>query len=196
MAAKLIDGKELSATIREEIARDVKQLQEQHSVVPGLAAVLVGEDPSSQIYVRNKRKACEQVGMNSWLHQPSADISQEELHKLILQLNDDPMVHGILVQLPLPKHLDSDAILRAVTPSKDVDGFSPENLGLLATGTPRFVPCTPSGVQQMLIRNKIETSGAHVVIVGRSTIVGHALEHKAVQTVTGPGIVAAERLAN
>lgn len=175
MTATLIDGKQLALTIRNEIADEVTQLVDQHGIRPGLAAVLVGEDPASQIYVRNKRRACEKAGLNSWLHQLPDSTTQSELLMLVDQLNQDSSVHGILVQLPLPDGIDSEFILRSVDPSKDVDGFSPTSLGLLATGTPRFVPCTPLGVQQMLIRNDIPTSGAHVVIVGRSTIVGTPL---------------------
>lgn len=173
--AIILDGKKLAQTIREELAAEVSALVEKRGIRPGLAAVLVGEDPGSQIYVRNKRKACESVGMTSWLHALPANTSQLQLLDLLAQLNTDPQVHGILVQLPLPKQIDEATIIRAVNPHKDVDGFGPESLGLLVTGSPRFLPCTPSGVQQLLVRNGISPDGKHVVIVGRSNIVGKPL---------------------
>jgi methylenetetrahydrofolate dehydrogenase (NADP+)/methenyltetrahydrofolate cyclohydrolase len=154
-----------------EIAAEVAQLGRK----PGLAAVLVGENPASQVYVRNKRKACETAGMTSWLHQLPESTSQVQLLDLIAQLNVDPAVHGILVQLPLPKQIDEHAIIQAVIPTKDVDGFGPESLGLLTAGHPRFLPCTPAGVQQILMRHDIPIDGRHVVIVGRSNIVGKPL---------------------
>ena len=137
--------------------------------------MLVGDNPASQIYVRNKRKACEQAGIASWLHQLPASLTQAELLQLIAQLNADPQVSGILVQLPLPKQIDESAIIDAVAPLKDVDGFGPTSLGLLTAGHPRFLPCTPHGVQQILVRNNIPIDGQHVVIVGRSNIVGKPL---------------------
>jgi methylenetetrahydrofolate dehydrogenase (NADP+)/methenyltetrahydrofolate cyclohydrolase len=144
-------------------------------VRPGLAAVLVGENPASQLYVNNKRKACAKVGMESWLHELPQSTSQMELLDLVARLNADPRVHGILVQLPLPPQIDEAAVIRAVSPLKDVDGFGPESLGLLTTGQPRYLPCTPLGVQQLLLRNGIAIEGRHVVIVGRSNIVGKPL---------------------
>lgn len=175
MAATLLDGKQLAKTMQAEIAEEAKKLWEKHQVRPGLAAVLVGEDPASQVYVRNKRRACEKAGLNSWLHHLRASTSQEELLTLVNELNGNPEVHGILVQLPLPSGIDEDCILQAVDPAKDVDGFSPVNLGLLTSGSPRYIPCTPHGAQQILLRNGIEIEGKHVVIVGRSTIVGTPL---------------------
>jgi methylenetetrahydrofolate dehydrogenase (NADP+)/methenyltetrahydrofolate cyclohydrolase len=175
MTAKLLDGKALAQTMQAEIAAEVAALVQARGVRPGLAAVLVGDNPASHIYVRNKRKACEQAGLASWLHQLPADTTQAELLALVTRLNTDPAVHGILVQLPLPKQIDEGAILRSVSPLKDVDGFTPENLGLLASGHPRFVPCTPLGVQQLLLRNGARVDGAHVVVVGRSNIVGKPL---------------------
>jgi methylenetetrahydrofolate dehydrogenase (NADP+)/methenyltetrahydrofolate cyclohydrolase len=175
MSARLLDGKKLAETIRQEIAAGVDALVQKRRIRPGLAAVLVGDNPASEIYVRNKRKACDQVGMASWLHHLPATTSQAELLNLIGRLNHDAAVHGILVQLPLPKQIDEAAIIRAVTPLKDVDGFGPENLGLLTAGFPRYLPCTPAGVQQLLVRNDIKVDGAHVVIVGRSNIVGKPL---------------------
>ena len=168
----LLDGKQLAQTMQGEIAAEAAAFVAASRMPPGLAAVLVGDNPASQIYVRNKRKACEKVGLVSWLHEMPRATAQAELLKLIDRLNADPAVHGILVQLPLPKQIDEAAVIRAVAPAKDVDGFGPENLGLLAAGFPRFLPCTPHGVQQLLVRNGIAIEGAHVVVVGRSETVG------------------------
>jgi methylenetetrahydrofolate dehydrogenase (NADP+)/methenyltetrahydrofolate cyclohydrolase len=175
MAAILLDGKHLAQTMQAEIAAEVKAFEQKHGYRPGLAAVLVGDNPASQVYVTNKRKACDKAGIASWLHARPADLSQGELLALVSDLNDDARVHGILVQLPLPKHIDEAAIIRAVSPHKDVDGFGPENLGLLAAGYPRYLPCTPAGIHQLLLRNRIDVEGRHVVIVGRSNIVGKPL---------------------
>jgi methylenetetrahydrofolate dehydrogenase (NADP+)/methenyltetrahydrofolate cyclohydrolase len=175
MSGLLLDGKALAATIQAEIAAAVVAHVESGGVRPGLAAVRVGDDPGSEIYVRHKIKACEKAGFVSFHHHLSDTTSQAELLQLIGKLNSDPRVHGILVQLPLPDHIDKATIISAVSPRKDVDGFHPENLGLLAAETPRFVPCTPLGVQQLLRRNNIEIAGAHVVILGRSQIVGTPL---------------------
>lgn len=175
MPATLLDGKALAEQIQREITTRAADLLRSHSIRPGLAAVLVGDDPASQIYVRNKRRAFEKCGLASWLHQLPAETSQGDLVRLIESLNADAKVHGILVQLPLPSHIDENSIIRSVSPLKDVDGFGPENLGLLTAGQPRFLPCTPAGIQQILIRNDIRIEGTHVVIVGRSTIVGKPL---------------------
>jgi methylenetetrahydrofolate dehydrogenase (NADP+)/methenyltetrahydrofolate cyclohydrolase len=175
MSAIILDGKKLAATIRAELAAQVHSLVQQGSRPPGLAAVLVGDNPASQVYVRNKRKACEEVGMASWLHHLPEHTSQTELLELIARLNADSQVHGILVQMPLPRQIQESEIIRAVHPLKDVDGFGPENLGLLVSGHPRYLACTPLGVQQLLVRNHIPTDGAHVVILGRSNIVGKPL---------------------
>jgi methylenetetrahydrofolate dehydrogenase (NADP+) / methenyltetrahydrofolate cyclohydrolase len=175
MAAVLLDGKALAQTMQAEIAAEVARLAQARGVRPGLAAVLVGDNPASQIYVRNKQRACEKVGIASWLHHLPAATGQQELLGLIARLNADPAVHGILVQLPLPRQINEAAVVDAVSPAKDVDGFGPESLGLLAAGRPRFLACTPHGVQQLLIRNGIKLAGAHVVIVGRSNIVGKPL---------------------
>jgi methylenetetrahydrofolate dehydrogenase (NADP+)/methenyltetrahydrofolate cyclohydrolase len=182
---KLLDGKALAQTIQSEIATEVRAFSSAHGRKPGLAAVLVGENPASQIYVRNKRKACEKVGMDSWLHELPKETSQTDLLALVERLNRDPKVHGILVQLPLPKQIEESAIIRAVSPAKDVDGFGPESLGLLAAGYPRFLPCTPHGVQQLLVRNDIPIEGQHVVIVGRSNIVGKPLSLILMQKAAG-----------
>lgn len=175
MAGMLLDGKQLAQTIQTEIAAEVAAFVQTSGIQPGLAAVLVGDNPASQVYVRNKQKACEKVGIASWLHALPADKTQVQLLELVARLNADPSVHGILVQLPLPKQIDEAVIIRAVAPIKDVDGFGPENLGLLTAGYPRYLPCTPHGVQQLLLRNNIAVDGAHVVIVGRSLIVGKPL---------------------
>ena len=185
MSAKIIDGNKLSEAMRVEITQQVEQLRAESGVTPGLAAVLVGDDPASQIYVRNKRRACEKAGIHSTLHNLDATTSQTNLLELVARLNEDLSVHGILVQLPLPKQIDEEAIVDAVDPEKDIDGFGPENLGLLAAGRPRFLPCTPAGVQQMLIRSGIQVEGSHVVIVGRSSIVGKPLSLILMQKAAG-----------
>jgi methylenetetrahydrofolate dehydrogenase (NADP+)/methenyltetrahydrofolate cyclohydrolase len=173
--ATILDGKKLAQTMQAEIAAGVDTFFRRTGVRPGLAAVLVGEDPASQIYVRNKRAACQKVGMESWLHALSKETTQVQLLDLVAQLNNDPRVHGILVQLPLPKQIDETAVLQAVLPHKDVDGFGTQNLGLLTIGHPRFLACTPLGVQQLLVRSNVAIEGRHVVIVGRSNIVGKPL---------------------
>ncbi len=173
--ALILDGKKLAQTMQAEIAGEVAQFVQQTGVRPGLAAVLVGENPASQLYVRNKRAACQKVGMASWLHPLPKDATQAQLLDLIAQLNADARVHGILVQLPLPKQIEEAAVIQAVSSFKDVDGFGTQNLGLLTMGQPRFLACTPLGVQQLLLRNNIAIEGRHVVIVGRSNIVGKPL---------------------
>jgi methylenetetrahydrofolate dehydrogenase (NADP+)/methenyltetrahydrofolate cyclohydrolase len=185
MTATLLDGKRLAQQIRSELAEEVVEFIQNNGVVPCLAAVLVGEDPASEVYVRNKRKACEVVGIESQLHRLAGDVSQEELLQLIARLNKDQEVHGILVQLPLPPQIDTSRVLLAVNPAKDVDAFHPENVGRLVQGRPRFLPCTPQGVQQLLIRSGVEVAGRHVVIVGRSEIVGRPLSIMLSQR--GPG---------
>ena len=175
MAAVLLDGKQLAQTMQAEIAAQVADLTQRHGVRPGLAAVIVGENPASLIYVRNKRKACEKVGMESWLNELPKESTQAQLLDLVGRLNADRAVHGILVQLPLPRQIEESAVNQAVLPIKDVDGFSPENLGLLTAGQPRYLPPTPHGVQQLLLRNGISIEGQHVVVVGRSNIVGKPL---------------------
>jgi methylenetetrahydrofolate dehydrogenase (NADP+)/methenyltetrahydrofolate cyclohydrolase len=175
MTATLLDGKALGQTMQAEVAAGVAELVRTRGVRPGLAAVLVGDNPASQIYVRNKRRACEKAGLASWLHELPASATQPEVIALVARLNADPAVHGILVQLPLPPHIDEAAVVDAVAPAKDVDGFGPESLGLLAAGRPRFLACTPNGVHQLLVRNNVPVSGRHVVVVGRSNIVGKPL---------------------
>jgi methylenetetrahydrofolate dehydrogenase (NADP+)/methenyltetrahydrofolate cyclohydrolase len=175
MAATILDGKALAKTMQAEIAAAVATRVAAGKSRPGLATVLVGDDPASHVYVRNKRKSCEQVGMVSVHHELPSTTAQAELLAVIDRLNADPAVHGILVQLPLPKQIDDATVIRSIDPRKDVDAFHPETVGLLTTGHPRFLPCTPHGIQQLLIRNGIEIAGAHVVIVGRSNIVGKPL---------------------
>ena len=175
MTAQLLDGNALARQIRAELAVEVVDFIENNGAIPTLAAVLVGDDPASQVYVRNKRRDCEEVGIQSRLHRLPASTTQGELLTLIAKLNRDDAVHGILVQLPLPAQIDTRVILEAVSPNKDVDAFHPQNVGLLVQGQPRFLPCTPSGVQQLLIRNNIPIAGQHAVVVGRSDIVGKPL---------------------
>lgn len=175
MPAKILDGKQLAQLIRSELTEEIIEFIQNNGAVPCLAAVLIGQDPASEVYVRNKRKACEAVGIESQLHRLSADSSQEDLLKLIAKLNKDGEVHGILVQLPLPSQIDKNRVLSAVSPVKDVDAFHPENVGRLVQGRPRFLPCTPQGVQQLLVRSGIEIAGRHVVVLGRSEIVGRPL---------------------
>lgn len=172
MSAQIIDGKAIAQKVRSGLGEEVSALQAKTGVQPHLAAVLVGEDPASAVYVRMKQKACEQTGIGSTLHKLSAETTQQELLALVHQLNQDDSVHGILVQLPLPEQIDELAILDAVTPLKDVDAFHPENVGLIVQGRPRFLPCTPHGVQQMLIESGTEVAGKHAVVLGRSEIVG------------------------
>ncbi|MEJ2011062.1 MAG: bifunctional methylenetetrahydrofolate dehydrogenase/methenyltetrahydrofolate cyclohydrolase FolD [Anaerolineales bacterium] len=174
MTAKIIDGKAIAAEIREGIKADVEKLVNSGGPRPGLATVLVGEDPASHTYVRMKRKACKELGIESFGHELPADASQEEVETLVKDLNADPNVHGILVQLPLPSGLDEEAILRAISIEKDVDGFHPINIGRLAQKgrDPLFVPCTPAGCIVLLKKAGAELSGARAVVVGRSNIVG------------------------
>lgn len=175
MSAKIIDGKEIAAEIRQEIASEVIELKASIGVIPGLAVVLVGEDPASQIYVRNKQKAATEAGMLATDHKLPSDVSTQTLRLKIEELNADQAVHGILVQLPLPDHLDEKEFIHRIAPEKDVDGLHPVSMGLLLAGTPRFVPATPAGVQQMLLRTGNSPSGKHIVICGRSDIVGKPL---------------------
>ena len=170
--SELIDGKKVSEDTRAEIAKGVEELKKSSGITPGLAAVLVGDDPASEIYVRNKRKACEKVGIYSEEHKLPEETTEEELLALVNRLNNDDNIHGILVQLPLPDHINETNILRNVTPLKDVDGFHPENVGRLVEGNPRFISCTPYGIIKMLEYYNIDIKGKEAVIVGRSNIVG------------------------
>ncbi|HWT80461.1 MAG TPA: bifunctional methylenetetrahydrofolate dehydrogenase/methenyltetrahydrofolate cyclohydrolase FolD [Candidatus Methylomirabilis sp.] len=172
MSARIIDGKKIAAAVREEVRLRVLQLKEVTGRVPGLAAVLVGDSPASVSYVRSKTKACQEAGIFSRQITPPAGISQVDLHGIIRELNADPAIHGILVQLPLPSHLDERAALEAVGPDKDVDGFTFESIGRLVENQPRFIPCTPAGILELLDREGISVPGKHAVVVGRSEIVG------------------------
>lgn len=181
MSATLLDGKALAQTLQTELAGEVKQFVDSTGVEPTLAAVLVGNNPASEAYVKNKRTSCERVGMASQLHRLAESTTEAELLALVEQLNRDPAVHGILIQLPLPKQIRSKLVLDAVTPLKDVDAFHPENVGLLMQGRPRYLPCTPSGIVQLLARNSIAVAGQHVVVLGRSDIVGKPMAMMLVQ---------------
>ena len=172
MPARIIDGKQISSVERSAIAADAAEFSGQTGIIPQLAAVLVGDDPASQVYVRNKERACRKCGLKSTLHRLPQETTQSQLQQLIEQLNGHADVHGILVQLPLPDHLDAVPVLDAILPAKDVDGFHPENVGLMLQGRPRFLPCTPHGIIRMLEYERVETAGAHAVIIGRSDIVG------------------------
>ena len=185
MSARIIDGVALGKAIRAEVATEVAKLSASGRR-PGLAVVLVGEDPASKAYVGSKEKACQEAGMHSVKITREPGISEAELLDIVARLNADPAVHGILVQLPLPKHIDSEKVLNSIDPRKDVDGFHPVNVGKLVIGDPTALrPCTPYGVQQMLIRSGIETRGAHAVIVGRSTIVGKPMASLLIQQGAG-----------
>ncbi|EEE36766.1 bifunctional protein FolD [Rhodobacteraceae bacterium KLH11] len=172
MVAQVIDGKAFAAKVRAQVADQVAKLKEEHGITPGLAVVLVGEDPASQVYVRSKGKMTVEVGMNSYEHKLDADTSEEDLLALIDKLNNDPAVNGILVQLPLPKHLNEDLVINSIDPAKDVDGFHISNVGLLGTGQKSMVPCTPLGCLMMLRDHHGSLSGMDAVVIGRSNIVG------------------------
>ena len=170
--AQILDGRPAAQAIKSEVAEEVRGLKRTHGVTPCLAAVLVGDDPASAVYVRNKVRACEEVGIASKHIALDAATSSEALLSVVHELNEDEQIDGILVQLPLPKQIDDSIIIEAINPQKDVDAFHPTNVGLLAMGRPRFVPCTPAGIIELLDRNSIEIAGANAVVVGRSQIVG------------------------
>ena len=172
MSAQIIDGKAFAAKVRGQVAEHVTRIKEEKGITPGLAVVLVGEDPASQVYVRSKGKQTVEAGMNSYEHKLDADTSQDDLLKLIADLNADKDVHGILVQLPLPKHLNEDLVINSIAPDKDVDGFHISNVGLLGTGQKSMVPCTPLGCLMMLRDYHGSLSGMNAVVIGRSNIVG------------------------
>ena len=172
MAAKIIDGQECAANVRALVAKQVSKLKNDHNIIPGLAVVLVGEDAASQVYVRNKHASTVEVGMNSYEHRLPADTSESDLLGLINELNNDAKVHGILCQLPLPKHLDEELVINSIIPEKDVDGFHISNVGMLSTGQKSMVPCTPLGCLMMLRDHHGSLSGLNAVVVGRSNIVG------------------------
>ena len=187
MTAKILDGKAIAKQIQAEIKTEVAEFVEQSGVTPTLAAVLVGEDPASQVYVRNKERACKRAGLNSQLHRMSSDSTTEQVLAKVNALNDDPSVHGILVQLPLPEQVDSLLVLDAVDWRKDVDAFHPTNVGLISQGRPRFLPCTPHGIVQMLHRSGVTTEGKNVCVIGRSDIVGKPMALMLVQRSSAMG---------
>jgi methylenetetrahydrofolate dehydrogenase (NADP+)/methenyltetrahydrofolate cyclohydrolase len=180
MTAKIIDGKQIAAQMREELKQKVAQLKTK-GVIPGLAVVLVGEDPASKSYVTAKEKACEEIGMYSSDNRLPASTSQADLLALIDKFNRDPKIHGILVQLPLPKQINEDTVLLAIDPKKDVDGFHPVNVGRMVVGQKAYMPCTPHGVIQLLMRSGVKLDGAEVVVVGRSNIVGKPVANMLIQ---------------
>ena len=170
--ATRIDGKLISAEIREEIKAETAEFQKENGFLPGLAVIIVGENPASQVYVRNKKKACEEVGFYSRVYELPENTTQAELNALVDELNNDEAIHGILVQLPLPKHLDETEVLLRINPEKDVDAFHPYNVGKIMIGDYSFLPCTPAGVMALLERTGVEIAGKKCVVIGRSNIVG------------------------
>ena len=172
MTADIISGTAISKQIREELKQEIAQLKEKHNLVPGLATIIVGEDPASQTYVGSKVRTCNELGIYSERHDLPADTDEQTLLALIDRLNKDPKINGILVQLPLPKQINENNVLIAIDPKKDVDGFHPINVGKLMISEPDYLPCTPHGIQELLVRSGVETEGADVVIIGRSNIVG------------------------
>ncbi len=185
MTARILDGKELAADMRAEMKLEVARLKQEHDLVPCLAVVLVGDNPASVSYVKGKQKACKEVGLNSRELKFDADLSEAELLRVVVELNGDDEVDGILVQLSLPEGIDEDRILNAIDPDKDVDGLHPVNLGRLMRGEEGFLPCTPRGVQEILVRSGIEVEGRHVVVVGRSTLVGRPVANILTQKSAG-----------
>ena len=185
MAAEIISGTDISKQVRSEVAEEVALLTAQHKLVPGLAVVLVGDDAPSAVYVRNKGRACDEAGIYSEAFSLPADTPEDDVVDLVKKLNADPKFHGILVQLPLPRHIDEKMVLYTIDPDKDVDGLHPFNLGRLVGGDPVFVPCTPAGVQEMLMRTGHDPSGKHVVVCGRSNIVGKPVAMLLLQKMAG-----------
>ena len=185
MAARIIDGKAVAARVRQEVAYATDAFRRETGIVPHLATILVGDDPASAVYVRNKQRACEQAGMRGSHFQLDAGASADELLALVRECNGDDTLHGILVQLPLPQQINEKAVLDAVSPLKDVDAFHPENVGLMVQGRPRFLPCTPHGVQELLKESGTSTEGAHVVVLGRSEIVGKPMASMLLQKGAG-----------
>jgi methylenetetrahydrofolate dehydrogenase (NADP+)/methenyltetrahydrofolate cyclohydrolase len=181
MAATLIKGSEISKQIKEELKQEIALLKEKYNIVPGLTTVLVGEDEASKVYVGAKEKACKELAMYSERNDIPANTTEADLLALIEKLNKGSKIHGILVQLPLPKHINASKVLYAIDPSKDVDGFHPVNVGKMIIGEPCFLPCTPHGILELLIRSGIETNGAEVVVVGRSNIVGKPIANMLIQ---------------
>ena len=189
MAATVLDGKAVAATIREEVRVATAILKREHGVVPGLAFILVGENPASQVYVRSKGKACEEAGFHSVTHRLPVETSEEDLLMLIAQCNADPALHGILVQLPLPPQMREQRVIEAIDYRKDVDGFHPTNVGRLVIGLEGLRPCTPAGIQELLVRTGHDPGGKHVVVVGRSNIVGKPILNILLQKAAGANAV-------
>lgn len=185
MSAEIIDGKALAQQVRRQVAGEVAAFTASTGIVPGLTVILVGDDPASRVYVGSKQKAGAEAGMKGEVLRLPASVSQEDLLATIDRLNADPAVHGILVQMPLPRHIDERAVIERVAPLKDVDGFHPENFGLLAQGNPRFIPCTPLGIRELLLHAGVETRGAHAVVLGRSQLVGKPMALLLMQKATG-----------
>ena len=185
MTAELISGRTIGNQIREELTGEVSRLKEEHGLSPGLAVVLVGEDPASVSYVTAKGRACNDIGIFEETIKLPADTPEQEILDLVEKLNDDERFHGILVQLPLPRHVDEEKVLLKINPEKDVDGFHPMNVGRMVVGKPAFLPCTPHGIQELLMRSGNDPEGKHVVIVGRSNIVGKPMMNILVQKATG-----------
>ncbi len=185
MTAELIDGVRIAADVRREVAGGVADLKSRHGVTPGLVAVLVGDDPASAVYVRNKERAAVEAGMRSEVRRLAVDITREQLLDELALLNADDSVHGYITQLPLPPHIDEDEVMEAISPSKDVDGLNPFNIGRLVAGRPVFVPATPAGIQEMLVRSGHDPEGRHVVVCGRSNIVGRPVANLLIQRSAG-----------
>ncbi len=185
MAATLIKGSEISKQIKEELKQEVARLKEKHNLVPGLATILVGEDEASKVYVGQKEKTCKELGIHSERINLPGNTTEAKLLALVEKLNKDSKIHGILVQLPLPKHINETNVLYAIDPKKDVDGFHPVNVGKLMLGEPDFIPCTPHGIQELLIRSGVKTDGAEAVVVGRSNIVGKPIANMLLQKKKG-----------
>jgi methylenetetrahydrofolate dehydrogenase (NADP+)/methenyltetrahydrofolate cyclohydrolase len=185
MTAKIISGTEIAQQVREELKQEIAELKEKHNIVPGLVTILVGADPASQVYVGGKEKAARELGIYSERYDLPGETDEPTLLALIDRLNKDPKIHGILVQLPLPRHINENNIIMAIDPRKDVDGFHPVNVGKIMIGEPDYLPCTPHGIQELLIRSGIETDGADVVVVGRSNIVGKPIANILLQKKPG-----------
>jgi methylenetetrahydrofolate dehydrogenase (NADP+)/methenyltetrahydrofolate cyclohydrolase len=185
----LIDGKKVASEIRNELKEKIDQLKKEGKKDPGLVAILVGDNPASHIYVSSKRKACDEIGMKSKIEKLSSEISEDELLGLIKSYNQNPEYHGILVQLPLPKHIDEDKVIESISPKKDVDGFHPVSVGNLVIGKDTFASCTPAGIQELLMRYNIETAGKHLVVVGRSNIVGKPIANIMLQKAKGANAI-------
>jgi len=185
VSAQIINGTEIARQIRQELKQEIAELKEKHNLIPGLATILVGDDPASQVYVGQKEKVSHALGIYSERHPLSADTSEEELLSLIDSINGDSKIHGILVQLPLPGHINESRVIYAINPGKDVDGFHPVNLGRLMRGEPDFLPCTPHAIQELLIRSEVNLEGKEVVVIGRSNIVGKPIANLLVQKERG-----------